>query len=267
LFPELDAKLIELLKGLSAEDWQKPTICVGWNVKDVAAHLLDGNLRRLSVGRDQYFGENPDQIGSYQDLVSFLNRLNADWVKAMKRISPHILIAFLEQTGKEIFEFFSGLNPHEKAIFPVAWAGETESENWFDIAREYTERWHHQQQIRLAANKPGISSRKLYFPVLETFMRALPFNFRNVEADEGTRLKFHISGDAGSDWFLQREAQNWLLCKDLDGEFASETIIPQEIAWRLFTKGIDPETAKSQIIIKGREKLGNNILKMLAVMA
>jgi uncharacterized damage-inducible protein DinB len=54
LFPLLDAKLIELLRSLSPDDWNKPTVARLWTVKDVAAHLLDGNLRMLSRARDGY---------------------------------------------------------------------------------------------------------------------------------------------------------------------------------------------------------------------
>ena len=62
LFPVLDDKLSELLRSLSSEDWQQPTLARKWTVKDVAAHLLDGNLRTLSFVRDRYFGEKPERI-------------------------------------------------------------------------------------------------------------------------------------------------------------------------------------------------------------
>ena len=52
LFPKLEQKLIELLNGLTPADWRKPTMCPQWTVKDIVAHLLDGNLRRLSRVRD-----------------------------------------------------------------------------------------------------------------------------------------------------------------------------------------------------------------------
>ena len=29
----------DLLEGLSADDWQQPSLCAGWTVRDVAAHL------------------------------------------------------------------------------------------------------------------------------------------------------------------------------------------------------------------------------------
>ena len=82
LLPVLDKKLIDLLKSLAPDEWQKQTIAKLWTVKDIVAHLLDGNIRILSILRDNYYGEQPN-INSYQDLVDFLNKLNADWVKAI----------------------------------------------------------------------------------------------------------------------------------------------------------------------------------------
>lgn len=64
LFPKIESELIALLKSLSDEDWQKPTVCVGWSVKDIAAHLLDTSFRRLSMQRDGYFGEKGENINS-----------------------------------------------------------------------------------------------------------------------------------------------------------------------------------------------------------
>ena len=268
LFPILDGMLIKLLGGLSPEEWNTPTIAGKWTVKDVAAHILDGcYLRRLSIHRDGYFGETPENVDSHQDLIDFLNGLNAVWVGAHKRVSPRILIELMEIYSRRVYEFFKSLEPRGKAIFSVDWAGEKESENWFDIARDYTERWHHQQQIRLAVGKPGIETRELYFPVLDTFMRALPHAYRMVSGDENTLLKFTVAGEAGGDWYLLKTSEGWALQKEPAGAPAAEIIIPQEIAWRVFTKGIDKETAKSQSVIKGREDLGAEVFNMLSVMA
>ena len=52
LFPPLHAELIRLLRAISDADWARPTLATPWMVRDVAAHLLDGDLRKLSGGRD-----------------------------------------------------------------------------------------------------------------------------------------------------------------------------------------------------------------------
>src|SRR3954454_10012454 len=98
LLPQLDEQLIMLLQSLSAEEWQAQTVAKLWTVKDVAAHLLDGNIRILSMLHDGYFGESSDASNN-EELVQFLNGLNADWVKAMKRVSPQMLITLHQVTG------------------------------------------------------------------------------------------------------------------------------------------------------------------------
>jgi uncharacterized protein (TIGR03083 family) len=267
LFPQVESKLIELLRELSPTDWQTPTICPQWDVKDIVAHLLDGNLRKLSLGRDAHVGETPQNITTYQDLVDFINRLNADWIRAAKRLSPAVLIHLLEITSAEVYQYSKTLDSYQPAKWAVAWAGEEQSPNWFDLAREYTERWHHQQQIRLAVNKPGITGRDFYAPVLDTFMRALPYAYRMIAAEDGTLITFHILGEAGGKWYLLRKEATWKLVK---GEFVNaqaEVFIPQDIAWRIFTKGIDKRIAEQATIIQGNTELGRVVLNMLAVMA
>jgi uncharacterized protein (TIGR03083 family) len=267
LFPALDTALADLLRSLSAEDWQKPTVARLWTVKDVAAHLLDGNIRKISMVRDGYFGEKPENIHSYADLVHFLNGLNADWVKATRRISPPMLIELLESTGREVYQTLKQLDPYGKALFPVAWAGEQESQNWFDIAREYTEHWHHQQQIRLAVNKPGLLDQQFYFPLLDTFMRALPHTYRHTQAVEGTLVKVTITGEGGGQWYVWRHADQWQLVTHETSPPLAEVTIPGELAWQLFTKAITPAVAREKVNISGPAYLGEPILQMVAVMA
>ena len=55
LFPKLEELLIELLSSLTPAQWEQPTIVSKWKVKDVAAHLLDTQLRKLSLARDGHF--------------------------------------------------------------------------------------------------------------------------------------------------------------------------------------------------------------------
>lgn len=268
LFPKLDQLLLDFLRSLSSADWEKQTIVPLWTIKDIAAHLLDGNLRTLSMSRDGYFGEKPDSIESYGDLVAYLNRLNADWVKAFKRVSPTVLIELLELTGLQYNTYLRTLNPYTPAIFSVAWAGEEESKNWFHIAREYTEKWHHQQQMRLAmGQEEALYAPDLYFPYLDTSMRALPHHYRNVVAEPGTVIAFAVKGVPNAQWHLQRNENAWVLSKTLNQTPSASINIEGTIAWRMLTKGIAKAEAAKLVEIKGDQKLGAVVLDMLAVMA
>jgi hypothetical protein len=266
LLPVLDQKLFELLHSLTPEEWQMQTIAKQWVVKDVVAHLLDTNIRTLSILRDNHYGEQPD-IHSYQDLVDFLNRLNADWVKAMRRVSPETLMLLHETTGPLYCDYYASLDPFDKAGFAVAWAGEAESKNWMHIARDYTEKWLHQQQIRDAVNKPGLLTREFYYPFITVFMMALPHTYRNITAANGTIIQLTITTDIGSSWFLVRDDDTWQLHKETTGDVTTEVSIDPDIAWRLFSKSLRPEEIRSGIVISGDKTLGETALTMVSVMA
>lgn len=263
LFPELDRRLIELLRSLSPGDWNKQTLARQWTVKDIAAHLLDGNIRAVSMIGDGYQGENPGKINSYPDLVDFLNRLNADWVKAMKRVSPSQLISLLEITGKPYHECLKALPPFGKALFAVNWAGEEHSQNWFHIAREFTEKWHHQQQIREAVDKPGNMEPKFFSPLIRTFMQALPHTYRNVVAPEKSMIHIRIGDDQ---WNLAFIDNKWKF-EDVADHANTSVEIEPDTAWKLFTKGITRDQAGQKIVVKGDSKLGEPIFGMVSVMA
>jgi uncharacterized protein (TIGR03083 family) len=268
LFGEIHEELLKLLRSLSDDDWYKPTVAGAWQVRDIAAHLLDSDIRRLSFQRDKAPVVPPDKaIESYRDLVDFLNQLNADWVKAAKRISPQLLVEFLTLTGAQVAELLKSLDPFGPALFGVAWAGEEGSLNWFDIAREYTEKWHHQQQIRDAVGAAPLTSRKWFFPVLDTFLRGLPHTYRETAAEDGTRIAFTVTGEAGDQWTLSREVGVWKLYSGGSEMSACEVRMDQDTAWRLLTKGLSRDEAATRVEFTGDATLGQPILGMLSVMA
>lgn len=267
LFPGLHAELMTLLRRLKPTDWDRPTACALWSVKDIAAHLLDTALRRLSYARD---GLNPaaaSEIESSSELVAYLNQLNAEWVAAARRLSPRVLMDLLDLTAPQLHAYFRSLDPHAPAAFGVAWAGEDASPNWFDIGREYTERWLHQQQIRQAVGAQLLSGREWLHPTLDIFMRALPFTYRTVDAEVGRSLGIEVSGDAGGVWTLVKEAEGWRLFSGSEEPTAARVIMDQETAWKLFSKGLSNDQARRSIRVEGDPRLGQPALGALAVMA
>jgi uncharacterized protein (TIGR03083 family) len=265
LLPIVDGHLIELLRGLTPSEWELQTVAPAWKVKDVAAHLLDTQLRKLSIVRDGHMAGPPPRFTSNDEFLAFINQLNRDGVAIYRRLSPEVLVAMMEMGSHQSAEFHQSLDPMAEAVFSVSWAGEERSMNWFDTARELTERWHHQQQIRLATNRPGIMTRNLYYPVLDCFMRALPFKYRDRAGETGTFLRFNVAGECGGSWYLYRERDRWVQMEEPRGRQVAETTIPQEIAWRIFTKGIDRESALAQTSITGDRDLGSHVMSMVAI--
>jgi hypothetical protein len=77
--------------------------------------------------------------------------------------------------------------------------------------------------------------------------------------------RFTISGDCGGEWYLHRDGEVWRLKAQPSQTTRSHTTIPQEIAWRIFTKAMDWEAAKAQVTVTGDQELGLHVLTMLSI--
>lgn len=261
--PMLDA-LLDLLGVLSADDWGMPVSPGGWTVKELAQHLLGGDIGILSRQRDSYRpGETP--IAGWDELVALINALNDSWVSATRRISPRLLRELLAFTGPQVCDHFRSLDLTALGA-PVSWAGPEAAPVWLDVAREYTERWHHQQQIRDTVGRPGLKEPRFFAPALDAFVRALPHTYRAIPAPEGQCIALRITGDSGGDWLLRR-AQTWQLYAGVYPGADAMVRIDQEIAWRLFTRGITKDEAAAQAHMTGDQALGDTALTMVSVIA
>jgi hypothetical protein len=172
----------------------------------------------------------------------------------------------LRLTGAQVSAFFQSLDPYALGG-PVDWAGPDPAPVWLDLAREYTERWHHQQQIRDALSKPGLTEPRYLAPALDAFVRALPHTYRNVDAAEQTLVALTIAGAAGGTWFLLREQATWKLYLGITRAPDAHVTLAQDTAWRLFTKGIGEGMARAQATITGDPRLADPLLRTVAVIA
>jgi uncharacterized protein (TIGR03083 family) len=265
LFPAERAALLELLQGLSPEAWAWPTVCAGWSVKDIALHVWGDDVGLLSRTADFRFPAGND-FADWAAVLAFINEANDLWVRATRRLNPALLGKYLALSGAEVAQFLATVDLFALGE-PVSWAGPEPAPVWFDVAREYTERWLHQQHIRDAVARPGLKSRRWFGPVLDTFVRALPHTFRLVSAAPDTTVQLTISGEAGGVWSLRRAEAGWQL---FQGEAPAPTAtisMDQEVAWRCFSKGLSPAEAEARSTFSGDRSLGRKVLETVSIIA
>lgn len=112
-----------------------------------------------------------------------------------------------------------------------------------------------------------INTPELYYPVLDTFMQALPHHYRSVAAPAGSIVEIEVSGEVSGSWSIVRQSQGWGLAAERQGTPVAKVSLPDTIAWRVLTKGISPEEAEEAAAISGDPVLGKHVLKMVSVMA
>ena len=143
----MHAHLLDLLVVADGRDeWAAPTICAPWSVKDLAAHIVADDLGHLSwhatASRVGFAGAD-----GWDELVAVHQRQNAQWVGRCAASAPPSSSSCCAPPATRFVAHLRTLDL--AAIGPtVDWAGPGPHPMWLHVAREYTERWSHQQQIR-----------------------------------------------------------------------------------------------------------------------
>ncbi len=266
LFRPVSSSLVTLLRRLPSEQWERPTVAGTWVVRDIVAHLLDTALRRLSFHRDGMTPPAPPRaIASKRDFVGFINTLNAQWVTSATRLSPRVLTDLFERASAETADWFESLPLDAPALFPVSWAGQDTSAGWFDIGREFTELWHHQQQIRMAVGADALADPRYLGAVIDVAVRGLPHAFGDVSTTPGTTVAIDISGPSGGHWTLSREEQRWTLWRGMPTAATAHIRLDDHTAWKLLFNALPEADAARAVHIEGRTDLGRALLRARSV--
>jgi uncharacterized protein (TIGR03083 family) len=171
LFAPDRERLLELLGDLPAHEWNRSTGCPGWTVHDLVAHLVHDHLRRLSGTRD---GHTPAWVAPDGGLASALHRTNEQFVAAARGISSRLLTDLIAHLGLQLDQLWVGLELDARGG-AVSWVQpDEEAPVWLDVAREFSEFWVHQQQIRDAVGRPDSSEPQALVAIVDTLVRSLP---------------------------------------------------------------------------------------------
>jgi uncharacterized protein (TIGR03083 family) len=262
LFPRERAELLALLESLDPADWQRSTVCPGWHVHDIAAHLVHDYLRKLSGLRDGFGGPGP-RPGEARP--AWLHRMNQDFVTVAARWSPRALSDLLAHLGPQLDDLWAGLDLAASGE-AVSWAAPgVPAPRWLDAAREYSEYWVHQQQIRDAVQRPGGDDAVLLGPVVDTFLRAVPYALRDEAAAAGSSIQIEISGAGGGSWLASRQDSGWTIRPGHGSAPAATIRLSPDTLWRVATRGITVAAAAGRTQFDGARELGLATLGLVSI--
>lgn len=264
LFASDRAKLIALLNELPVDQWKQPTVCPGWSVHDVVSHVVHDHLRRLSGTRD---GHHPAWADSGEGLAAALSRANEEFVAAARGVSPRLLIDLLAHLGPQLDQLWSELNLASLGG-DVSWVlPDQPAPVWLDVAREFTEFWVHQQQIRDAVAQPGAREPKVLGAVVDTLVRSLPRALAATSAGLGTAvtLTVEITQDIRITWTASKDDRGWRLERQTHPLPAAHIGMDADTFWRLTTRGLGPSDARSRSNLDGDSRLADAALQLISI--
>jgi uncharacterized protein (TIGR03083 family) len=230
LLPEVRVGLVALLRDLDDAEWDRDTACPGWTVADIARHLAGVDLGNVSRRRDGHRVDPPPGA----DLPTWLDGFSEQWVHATRLLSPRVLADLLDVAGGWFEAHVAGLDL-DAAGPPVWWVGPEPAPVWLDVAREYTERWVHQQQIRDATGRPGLTGSRHAGPVIATFVHALPRSLAGASPAPGTTVDLVVTGEGGGVWHAVRDGAGWDLRPGPSAAPACTLTGTVRDAWRMYS--------------------------------
>jgi uncharacterized protein (TIGR03083 family) len=251
------AELVQLLGHLSPEQWEQPTAAPGWSVKDIALHLLDDDFGILARNRD---GDTSGLIDAdnHEERVAGLAAKNQRWIDGANTLSARLLIDLLTWSGEQVFQYYSTIPVSDTGH--VSWASDEPVPAWFDIAREFTERWVHQVQIREALEEVAEYATEHLPTVLRAFVWAFPHQY-HAQAEPGTRVRIDLG--SGGVWTLTCDGgETWSLSEGGNAPVDALASFPDDCGWRVLTGG---EYRQDQLTLDGPADLCEPLLAIRSI--
>ncbi len=260
-FAQDRAVLLRLVRDLDAGEWERPTAAAPWVVRDVVAHLLGDDLGRLARTRDGHSLVRPVAGDAFP---TFLHRINDEWVQATRRLSPRLLVDQLEATSSQVPAMWRDLDL-DVVGEAVTWAGPDPAPVWLDCARDFTEYWVHQQQIRDATGRADARGPGAVHTVLDTFLRAVPHAVSAHPRPDGATLAVEVGGAGGGRWTWRCEGGRWRWAQHAGPPTTLVAFPDPDPLWRLCTRMIEPDEARRRVSLSGDEELAAAMLRIVSI--
>lgn len=183
------ASVGRLCAGLTDSQWDLPTGCPGWTVKDHVSHLADYEARALGRAAPQH------DLGPLPHVRNELGRSNEIGVDA--RRSQHgadVLSEFRQVTAERLAQLrqLTGPDLAGPAMTPAGPGTVADL-----LTLRVMDSWSHEQDIRRAVKLPGHCEGPAVDEAVGYFTRFLPYLVgKRAAAPDGAKVVFRVGGRA-----------------------------------------------------------------------
>jgi uncharacterized protein (TIGR03083 family) len=191
--------LLGLGAVLAADDWDRPTACPGWSVRDVYGHVIgieSGLLGRPPAAPLESYGEHVrNDMGRSNEAEVLLRR---------GRPGPAI-VAELEEVTAARLAALRAMSDDDFAAETWSPAGPGTYEDF--MAVRVFDCWVHEQDVRRALGHPGHLSGAAVDRSLASTVGVTPYIVgKRAGAPEGATVAFDVTGPTARRWAVAVEA-------------------------------------------------------------
>jgi uncharacterized protein (TIGR03083 family) len=179
------ASIDRLCSGLPAGQWDLPTGCPGWTVKDQLSHLVDYEVRALGRPAPRH---EPGPLPHVKNEMGRANEVGVDARRAMSGAA--VLDEFRQVTAERLAEL-RRLTPGDLAAQAATPVGPGTVADLLTL--RVMDSWSHEQDIRRAVGRPGHTEGPAVEEAMAYFARFLPYLVgKRAAAPDGAKVVFRI---------------------------------------------------------------------------
>ncbi len=251
------AVLEELLGGLSEEEWARPAL-PGWDVHDVVAHVVGGELVLSGTPRPEL--DEQEVLGDH--VKNEIARWNEAWIRQLRALShAELLDRFRQVTGARAAAL-RAMTEEEFAAPSWTPAGPGSYGRFMQL--RLFDAWMHEQDIRTATGHPGHEDGPEAEASLDEVVGALGYIVgKRAGLGQGTTVTLRLTGPVRRDLHVAVE-QRAAVVDGLDGPATVTVSLPSSLFLRLAGGRVEPEAVLDQVALEGDRAQGRQLVTHLA---
>jgi uncharacterized protein (TIGR03083 family) len=259
LLDEVWSAIGALGDDLDIGEWDLPSECPGWTVRDVVAHMV-GTERSL-------LGDSAPEPLTPTHVHNEIGARNEGWVASLPNESgPQVLAAFRDVTARRLAE----LQSWPTSRFDEVGASPTGVVPYREfMAVRVMDCWVHEQDIRVATARPGHGDGPVATLAMGRLASAMPFIVgKKVGAPEGSAVRFELTGSPPLRLDVVISGGRAAIDEGFTSVPTAELRMDREVFWRLGCGRVTGPAARSAglVEVRGDEELGERVVDAMAFM-
>ena len=250
-----------MARDLVEAEWDLPSECPGWTVRDVLSHLI--GIERVLLGDPAPAPLEPLPAHVQNEVGA----RNEAWV-AERRARPgrDVLAEFEEVAARRLADLRAFPVARFDEIGPTP-VGEVPYREFMNV--RVMDSWVHEQDIRVATGRPGHDSGPAAQLSLDRLASAMPFVVgKQAGAPEGASVRFDLRGSMPRRIDVVVRDGRAKAVSTLDAAPNAVLAMDLEVFWRLACGRVDGESARLAGLVEatGDEGLACSVLDAMAFM-
>jgi uncharacterized protein (TIGR03083 family) len=245
---------------LGPAQWDEPTDCPGWSVRDNVSHLV--GIERMLLGESP-----PPPLTRFPPHVhNPLGEINEAWVEARRTTAgPDVLREFAQVTDRRLDELRS-MSAEQFDVVSQSLLGKMPYRQFTQI--RVIDSWAHEQDIRRAVKRPGGRNGTGESVVMDGCARNMDRVVgKGASPKDGSVVLFNISGLLGRQIaVVVRGGRGTLVDVETAGPPTTTLFMDQEAFWRLCFGRVAPIRllGTGQVLVDGDVVVGHKVLDAMA---